>query len=211
VSKIFEKMRKNPSQERASATVETFFEATAQLLDRDDAGVLTTNHIAQRAGYSVGTLYSYFPNKQSLLRALALREMRKQESAVLSRIAQMGSDQSLEELARALIVAALRPFGSRQRLRVKMLKFLTQHPEVKKVVSEVRYHVLDVVLATLSEQLGRNLRPSKSARFVLVAAISGTFEAALWEQPELLETPEFEDELVAMVVAAISRFDAQPA
>ena len=45
-------------------------QATIQVLLKDGKPRLTTTRIAQRAGVSVGTLYQYFPNKTSLLRAL---------------------------------------------------------------------------------------------------------------------------------------------
>ncbi|APU14380.1 MULTISPECIES: TetR/AcrR family transcriptional regulator [Actinoalloteichus] len=54
--------------------MEFILEAAAQLFDRDGLAA-TTNHIAERAGVSIGTVYQYFPNKQALLYALALRHV----------------------------------------------------------------------------------------------------------------------------------------
>jgi AcrR family transcriptional regulator len=45
-------------------------EGAARVFDREGLDA-TTNRIAQEAGVSVGTLYEYFPNKQTLLLALA--------------------------------------------------------------------------------------------------------------------------------------------
>ena len=59
--------RKTPVQERSQATVEAILEATIQVLAQMGGEHLTTTVIAQRAGVSVGTLYQYFPNKQSVL------------------------------------------------------------------------------------------------------------------------------------------------
>ena len=67
--------RKTPQQSRSVATVEAIYIATIQVLLSHGAERLTTVHVAQRAGVSVGTLYQYFPNKQALLFAVLERHM----------------------------------------------------------------------------------------------------------------------------------------
>ena len=69
--------RKTPVQARAAATVEAIFEAAIQVLLSLGADRLTTTRVAGRAGVSVGTLYQYFPNKQSLLFAVFEEHMGK--------------------------------------------------------------------------------------------------------------------------------------
>lgn len=61
------KARKKPTQERSKATVDAIYEAALQLLLKDNYDVVTTDRIAERAGVSIGTLYQYFPNKESIL------------------------------------------------------------------------------------------------------------------------------------------------
>ncbi|MGA7808914.1 TetR/AcrR family transcriptional regulator [Bradyrhizobium sp.] len=62
--------RKSPVQARSTVTVQAIYEATIQVLLSQGAERLTTTRVAERAGVSVGTLYQYFPNKQSLLFAV---------------------------------------------------------------------------------------------------------------------------------------------
>ena len=62
--------RKTPVQARSTVTVDAIFEATIQVLLIHGADRLTTTRVAERAGVSVGTLYQYYPNKQSLLFAV---------------------------------------------------------------------------------------------------------------------------------------------
>jgi len=62
--------RKTPVQARAAVTVEAISEATIQVLLTHGSDRLTTTRVAERAGVSVGTLYQYYPNKQSLLFAV---------------------------------------------------------------------------------------------------------------------------------------------
>ena len=64
------KPRKTPRQARSEATVDAIFQATIQVLLTEGARRLTTTRVAERAGVSVGSMYQYFPHKQSLLYAV---------------------------------------------------------------------------------------------------------------------------------------------
>lgn len=64
------KPRKRPRQARAAVTLDIIFEAAIQVLLADGPHRLTTTHVAQRAGVSVGTMYQYYPHKQALIYAL---------------------------------------------------------------------------------------------------------------------------------------------
>jgi AcrR family transcriptional regulator len=74
--------RKTPVQTRAAITVGAISEATIQVLLGDGIERLTTTRVAERAGVSVGTLYQYYPNKQSLLFAVLAHHLDKVASAV---------------------------------------------------------------------------------------------------------------------------------
>ena len=67
--------RKTPIQARSTVTVEAISEATIQVLLSHRAERLTTTRVAERAGVSVGTLYQYYSNKQSLLFAVLEHHM----------------------------------------------------------------------------------------------------------------------------------------
>ncbi len=62
--------RKYPQQSRSRVTMEAIFEATVQVLLAEGIPRLTTTRVAQRAGFSIGTMYQYFPHKQALIYAL---------------------------------------------------------------------------------------------------------------------------------------------
>jgi len=59
--------RKQPRQERSKQLVADILEAAIRVLARDGARRFTTVRVAEEAGVSVGSLYQYFPNKESLL------------------------------------------------------------------------------------------------------------------------------------------------
>ena len=59
--------RKVPRQARALVTVASIVEATIQVLKKPEVFTSSTTGIAERAGVSVGTLYQYFPHRNSLV------------------------------------------------------------------------------------------------------------------------------------------------
>ena len=67
--------RRTPRQARAQVTYDSILQAAIQILERSGADALNTNAVAERAGVSIGTLYQYFPDKESILLAAARREL----------------------------------------------------------------------------------------------------------------------------------------
>ncbi|MYM26149.1 TetR family transcriptional regulator [Duganella sp. FT135W] len=66
--------RKRPTQRRSAATVDAILEAAARILETSGYEGYTTNAVAATAGVSIGSLYQYFPNRESLTQALVERE-----------------------------------------------------------------------------------------------------------------------------------------
>lgn len=74
--------RRQPRQARSQHMVEAILEATARVLaERGYAGT-NTNLVAERAGVSVGSVYQYFPNKDSLVTALHERHAAQMNLAI---------------------------------------------------------------------------------------------------------------------------------
>ncbi|WP_104820023.1 TetR/AcrR family transcriptional regulator [Kitasatospora sp. MMS16-BH015] len=67
--------RRRPVQQRSQERYERLLDACAGLLDEVGAGALTTKEVAQRAQVPIGTLYQFFSGKESLLAALAARNL----------------------------------------------------------------------------------------------------------------------------------------
>lgn len=72
--------RKKPRQMRSQATVDAILQATARVLLARGWAKTTTNHVAARAGVSIGTLYEYFSGKEALAAALAERHLDEAEA-----------------------------------------------------------------------------------------------------------------------------------
>lgn len=98
--------RRTPRQARSLALVEAILEATARVLaERGYAGT-NTNLVAERAGVSVGSVYQYFPNKDSLITALHERHA-AQMYAVIDTVLANSQPRTLRAHIAAMVQALL--------------------------------------------------------------------------------------------------------
>jgi len=67
--------RTRPRQERSRVTIELVLTAAARVFEELGFAKGTTNHIARRAGVSVGTLYQYYPGKEAIAVELVERHV----------------------------------------------------------------------------------------------------------------------------------------
>jgi AcrR family transcriptional regulator len=75
-------VRTEPVQQRSAQRVAHLLDTAAALIDEQGIDALTTSEVAVRSDSSVGVVYRYFPNIQSLLRALAARNLARFTEAV---------------------------------------------------------------------------------------------------------------------------------
>ncbi len=81
-----------PVQERALRRREALLDAAARILERDGYDGLSTNAVAREAGASVGTVYEYFSDKQSLIEALLTRHGERLTGAIEGALASGAGD-----------------------------------------------------------------------------------------------------------------------
>src|SRR3954466_10862177 len=110
-------LRKTPSQTRALRTVDTLFEAAARVLASEGDAGFTTNRVAERAGFSIGTLYQYFPSKEAIVVAMVRRQRERvmRELDALLQGAACG-ECSAEEALRVYIRRLIDAFGRGERV-----------------------------------------------------------------------------------------------
>jgi AcrR family transcriptional regulator len=191
--------RKKPTQARARRTVDLILEAAAQILARHGEERLTTNRIAELAGFSIGTLYQYFPNRESVLDALIERERDNSERhirAALAEIERGGIAETVREIARVLINSFARHGRVRNRFAISITRLAITRGEPAR---------LDVVAGAIVEAwrgagVGPGLDLDSTEAFVLTRAVLGTLRAAVLEASPRLKTQAFEDALVRLVL-----------
>ena len=116
------RLRKTPRQARSRSTVEAILEAAERVLRSEGYRAASTNRMARVAGFSVGSLYQYFDDKQAVVGALLDQALR----AEAERIAQ--ALDGLAKLGRArLAIGLVRAVFAERRSKAHLLRILDAH------------------------------------------------------------------------------------
>lgn len=169
--------RKRPVQARSTSTVDAILLATLQVLIDVGLERLTTTRVAERAGASVGTLYQYFPNKQSLLVAVLEKHLNQVVLEVeLACMAAKGKrlDDVARELVTAFINAKLRTPESSKALYA-VASELGGVEIVARMTQRSQLAICDVLACTSDGQFD----DIRSISFVLSTAMVGPVQGLL--------------------------------
>lgn len=163
--------RKTPVQTRAAVTVGAISEATIQILLKQGVNRLTTTRVAERAGVSVGTLYQYYPNKQSLLFAVLAEHLDKVACAVEA-ACERARCQPLSDMVKAVVEAFVDVKMERVDVSLALYQFAADvgGPALVKRLGQRSRKALDAMLQTAPDIAPP---PDKFAVEMMSAAMAG--------------------------------------
>lgn len=195
-------IRKHPVQERSAVTFEAIVEAAVQVLPRQGYRRFTTARVAAAAGVSVGSFYQYFPNKQALVREL----IRRHVAALAERVcaaapSSLTPAEALRAAVAAFLVAKRENAAFSAALREPMREF-DKRDLVQEAAARVAAHLLPFLARAHPDLPVPRLRLMAG---LLVAVIETPVMDAMEHQPELLELPEFAEELTVLALGYLSR------
>ncbi len=205
-------LRRQPSQERSQNTIEMIFKATAQIIEEQGDAALSTNKIAAKAGFSVGTLYQYFPTKEAILLAMITRA----RARVMQKFAETLQESELlaqdpRALVEDLIHLMVESFAMGRASTRSMIRLAWQTDHADAITQAMREasERISIFCARLAEnpQVANKLklRTSPATLFVVTRAVMGAIRSASLEKSPLLGSPEFEAELVRMAWGMITQ------
>ena len=205
-SQAIDSMRKTPRQGRAWMTVQTIFQATAQILEAEGEAKLTTNRVAERAGFSIGTLYQYFPSMEAILLAMIDLERRRVVAQLDRLLAEAETSPAHpSDHLRLFIRTLITSFGTGNLARRSLLKRGWMLDHTPQVIAMVRQVAERIQLSLERRRHPDFPPPDAAALFVVTRAVLGAIRAAVLEDSELPGTPVFEDTLVRMGLSVLER------
>lgn len=195
--------RRKPLQARAQATVAAILEASIRLLQTEGRAAFNTNRVAEVAGVSIGTLYGYFPDKDSICIALARRILHEDRRSLVEAVDGASSENALRVLIRTLFA---RHRADREVRRTVMSFYISSG------FGAEHDRLLDDVVGALARKSGHLLGPDVPAidpirLFIVSRAVFGVARA-LAEQGEASDLPlePLENEMVGFIRAYLLGF-----
>jgi AcrR family transcriptional regulator len=201
-------MRKQPTQKRAQLTIEAIYQATAQLVDKEGMTGLSTGKIANKAGFSIGTIYQYFSSKDELFRAMVKfsRETALADiNAYLYRLESHEEPENLdvESFIRGYIAILIDGFAFGPPLRriVTRLCWMVENPEETAETLQALVLRLIQFVNYIKHPDIKTLTPTRC--FVLSRSIIGCLRSSSLERlaPEAID--ELTDAMLDMVLSQL--------
>ena len=188
--------RKTPIQARSTVTVEAISEATVQVLLSHGAEQLTTTRVAERAGVSVGTLYQYYPNKQSLLFAVLEHHMNN-VAATVEAVCESACYRPLGEMIKEMVEAFVNAKMERADISVALYRVSADvgGPALIKRISQRSRKAVEAMLQTAPDT---KLPPDKFAIDIMLAAMAGAMRSLLEAGPTSATVRKSREQLVLL-------------
>ena len=197
-------VRKMPKQERARRTFDLIVETAAQLLLEEGETRLTTNRVAERGGFSIGTIYQYFPNREAILLALIERERERGRLGVLASLKQI-KPETVEENVRQIVRSLIESFVAHRRARAVFILMILRLAVRRGVPTQIEF-IATMIVDAWKDAYGPDVGDIGEADvFVLTRAVLGALRSAILEESPLLGTPAYEDALVKLIMGFMAR------
>jgi AcrR family transcriptional regulator len=188
--------RKTPIQARSAVTVAAISEATIQVLLSHGAERLTTTRVAERAGVSVGTLYQYYPNKQSLLFAV-LENHLNNVAARVEVVCENACHKPLAEMIKETVEAFADAKMERADISVALYAVAADvgSPALIKRINQRSRKAVEAMLQTAADTKST---PDKFAIDIMLSAMAGAMRSLLEAGPSPATVRKSRDHLVLL-------------
>ncbi len=196
-------VRKEPTQQRARTLVKSLLDATSSILTKHGYEGLTTNRVAQEAGVSVGSLYQYFPNKESLLAALIDRWSTEIMETLSERFLCV-KEGPIEDAVRTLVQTAIE--NSRRSAKLHRI-LLQQIPYVQASPALFAFNrrMSEIVSSWLEQHRDKiEVDNLHLAAELLVITLGSLSDYALLQRPELLDSDAYLEQLSRLVLGYLA-------
>ncbi len=172
--------------------VKSILQAAAHILEQGNKP-FTTNHIAERAGVSIGSLYQYFPGADAIMAALIHDHVAGERAAAEAILTASGGHNT--DMMRDLLIAFVDAHADTPRLSAR-LHALAPGFGLQGELANAR----DAQAISIAQALGL----PEAEVIMAVMAVEGVVLATLANNPAQLRSADFINRLYAIAMAPLS-------
>ena len=192
------KPRKQVKQRRAAETRGHILDAAARVFAHYGYAAGTTNRIAEEAGVSIGSLYQYFPNKDSILVELVHEHVNAGISIIQDHLSAGPLPESLDSLIRLFVKATIENHLDAPALHQVLFEEAPRPAELLRTLHAAEDWIVQAAQNLLNEHPEVAVSDIETASRLVVSAIESLVHR-YFAAGQPVEVGRFEDELVAMI------------
>jgi AcrR family transcriptional regulator len=197
--------RKQAIQTRSRRTVEAILKAAAQVFAQRGYAGGTTNHVAERAGVSIGTLYEYFPSKDALLVSLIEAHLREGEAIVERAASEVAAEPSdLRQTVRRFIRAMVDLHARDRALHRVLFEEAPLPQHVRRMYTEVEKRITERVEALLRQHREVVVQSPALAAAIVVQAVEGLTHKLVIYGVGDTSLDDFVEEIVSLLTSYLT-------
>jgi AcrR family transcriptional regulator len=180
--------------------VDQILEAAARVFGERGYAGATTNHIAERAGVSIGSLYQYFPNKDTILVALHARHMESASEVMQSMMEDaLREKKAPEHLLRRFVRQVIEMHASEPALHHILLYEAPRTPDLSAKLHAIEDSMAHAVEEVLAERGGISRTHARHAAYLVVHVVENMAHEYVIHPPPDMPIDVFVEELVTML------------
>lgn len=198
--------RKEPRQQRAVETRARILAAAREVFEAEGYDGGTTNHIAEAASMSVGSLYQYFPNKDAILVDLMAQHIGEGNARITGVLTDaVGADGSLRSLARGALTALLSLHREESVLHHVLMTRTPVTPDLGAELAEAQQDAIDNLAALFDAHPDVAVADTKVAAKLVASTVNALVHAQVGALDPPLDDEALVDEATDMLVAYLGR------
>jgi AcrR family transcriptional regulator len=190
--------RKLPTQRRAQETFDAVVDACTGLLPKRGYARTTTNHIAERAGVNIASLYEYFPGKDAIVAQVAERLVQRVLDSLAEgaeRVMNGGEDEAIRRW-----IELIHDTVARERELVAVFLYQIPYTNLLEPIRAVEARLLEFS-QQVRQRAGGFVRPdfSDATLHLAINLVNSTIMQLVLNPPDNLARRELLDELILRV------------
>jgi AcrR family transcriptional regulator len=175
--------------------VEAILEASTRVLSKNPLRDLTTNKVADLAGVSIGSLYEYFPNKNSIVLALIDKRMQK----VLDDFKEaLATHNTIDGLIETVLLLVENEYLLKKKLLREIFILAPENGRMESMYL-ARIQAQKALECFLTEKIGKDPVWAEKKSFLAVNAVLGVVEMYIFVDETKVSHEEFKSEITSLM------------